>query len=241
MVTETESFAAYPKCRVILLCVSLLTGACGDDEPVKKAGSCNCPPVETVAAPVAKYQAPGKASQRSAPGSFVQPEQMKRMPSQSFSAAPAQQEWGSQGQATFQSEPAWGAQQTYKAPQQTYQTPGYGSVQTPRNTAEKIWSFPDQSPSSTQQFQYDQRPWGPPSGSVQRRQSTTARDAARQPPSPYQWGTPTGGGYYGWGAGDPMASRRVPGIPGMYGRNRFILERSREPAAAAVTAARADC
>ena len=213
MVAETESFAAYPKCRVVLLCVSLLTGACSDDEPVKKAGPCNCPPVESVSSPAAQYQAPGKVSQRPAPGSFAQPEQMNRMPAQSFPAAPAQQEWGFQGQATFQSEPAWGVQQTYKAPQQTYQPPGYGSAQTQRNTAEKIWSFPDQAPSTTQQFQYDQRPWGPPAGSVQGKQSSTARDAARQPPNPYQWGTPTGGGYYGWGAG-PYGVIPGAGYPG---------------------------
>lgn len=213
MVAEAELFAIHPTFRIVLLCVSLLTCACSDDEPVKKAATCNCPPVESVSSPAAQYQAPGRAYQPAASGTFNAPEQMNRMPSQTFTTVPAQQEWGSQGQTTFQSEPVWGAQQAHKAPQQTYEAPRYETAQTQRNVAGKIWTFPEQAPSTAQQFQYDQRPWGPAEKPVQGYKSNSARDAARQPPNPYQWGAPTGGGNYGWGAG-PYGVMPGAGYPG---------------------------
>ena len=215
MVAETELFATHPIFRIVLLCVSLLTGACSDDEPAEKAVSCNCPPPESVSSSAMQYQAPGRVYKRSTAGAATAPEQINRIPAQSYTAAPAQQGWGSQGQSTFQSEPAWGVQQTYKAPQQTYEAPGYGSSQPQFNTAEKILSFPEQAPSTAQQFHYDQRPWGPADKPVQRRQPSAARDATRQQQNPYQWGSPTGGGgYYGWGSGPYGATPPGAGYPG---------------------------
>ena len=214
MVAGTESFTTHPTCRIVLLCVSLLTSACGDDEPNKKAAVCNCPPPESVTSPAVQYQASGRVYQRPAAGAVRAPEQVNRMPAQPYSPAPAQQEWGSQGQTTFQSEPAWGAQQVYKPPQQTYEAPRYSSTpQTQRNTAEKIWTFPEQDPQTTQQFQYDQRPWGQQAGASRGRQPNAANGATRQPPNPYQWGTPAGGGYYGWGAA-PYGAVPGSGYPG---------------------------
>ena len=201
MVAETKKLALNITGWVVLLCVLFLVSACSDDDPVEKTAVCNCPLVED--SPVAaQYQAPGNIYQRPVPGPAAAQNQMYMAPSQTFSAPPEQQGWGMQNQA----EPAWGrAQQTYEAPQ-------YVAPQTQRNTAVTPWTFPEQS-SQTQQFEYQQRPWGSQTSSSQRKKSQAAKDASRQPPNTYQWGAPVGGGYYGWGAA-PYGATPGTGYPG---------------------------
>ena len=88
MVPETESLAVHLACRVILLCVLLMTSACSDDEPVKTTVTCNCPPAESETTVTHEGQAaPATAQSR-----------MYMMRSRTFDQAPVQQGWGLQGQ-----------------------------------------------------------------------------------------------------------------------------------------------
>jgi hypothetical protein len=62
------------------------------------------------------------------------------------------------------------------------------------------WTTHEQAPAAVQQYQHQQRPWGPQAKTGPGNQSQFGKDAARQQPQPYQWQAPVGGGYYGWGA-----------------------------------------
>ena len=187
MVPEPESLAPNISRWVILLCVSLLASACGD-EPVEKTASCQCPAVETVPA-TARYQASGQVYTRSAPEPVTPSSQMYMMQPQ-----------------TFPAEPVWDArQQTYKVPQST-------AFQYQQNTAASPWAMPQQS-APVQQFQSTQRPWGQQTAPVQGSQSRAWGDTSSQQPNQYQWGVPAGGGYYGWGS-DPYGATPGAGYPG---------------------------
>lgn len=198
MVPEPESLATNISRWIILLCVSLLASACGD-EPVEKTVSCQCPEVEAVPA-TARYPALSNVYKRSAPDPVTPPNQMYMMPPQTFPAEPAQQGWGAQAQRI----PA-ATQQTFKAPQNT-------AFQHQQNTAASPWAMPEQQ-TAVQQFQHTQRPWGPPATPVHGNQSRAGKDVSRQQPNHYQWGAPVGGGYYGWGSGPygAMPGARYPG------------------------------
>ena len=270
MVPETESLATHLTGRVILLCVALMASACSDDEPVEKAASCNCPPVED-ASVSEQYQTPGNVYQRPAP--VTAPNQGYMMPSQTYSSAPQQQGWGSPGQYTVPApqqqswgspgqytvpaapqqqswgtpgqytvpapqQQGWGSQGQYtfpKAPQQpgwssqgqytvpaepawgkvqpTYEAPRHAASQTQRSTATTPWTTHEQAPAAVQQYQYQQRPWGPQAKTGPGNQSQFGKDAARQQPQPYQWQAPVGGGNYGWGA-PPYGTMPGAGYPG---------------------------
>jgi len=203
MVPEPELLAPNIFRWVILLCVSLLASACGDD-PVEKTASCQCPEVETVPA-AARSQTPYNVYTRSAPGPAAPSNQMYMMQPQTFIAEPAR---GLQAQRMPVAEPAWGvSQQTFKAPQNT----AFQSQQYQQNTTASPWAMPDQSGAAVQQFQNAQRPWGPPVTPVYGNQSRIGKDASSQQPNQYQWGAPVGGGYYGW---DPYGAPQGTGYPG---------------------------
>ena len=200
MVPEPESLAPNISRWVILLCVSLLASACGD-ELVEKTASCQCPAVETVPA---RYQASEQVYTRSAPGPVTPSSQMYMMQPPPFVAEPAQQGWGIQAQRLPAAEPVWGAsQQTFQAPQNT-------AFQYRQNTAASPWSMPEQF-APVQQFQSTQRPWGQQTAPVQGSQSRAWGDTSSQQPNQYQWEAPVGGGYYGW---DPYGAPQGTGYPG---------------------------
>ncbi len=204
MVPEPESLAPNIPRWVLLLCVSLLASACGD-EPVEKTAACQCPVDETV--PVAaRYQVPDYVYTRPVPEPVAPSNQMYMMPPQTFTAEPAQQGWGMQVQRIPAAEPVWGArQQTFQAPQSTV-------FQYQQNTAASPWAMPEQS-APVQQFQSTQRPWGQQTAPVQGSQSRAWGDTSSQQPNQYQWGVPAGGGYYGWGS-DPYGATPGTGYPG---------------------------
>jgi hypothetical protein len=191
MVPEPESLATNISRWVILLCVSLLASACGDEPVEKTASCCQCPEVETAPA-AARYQAPDKVYTRSAPQPVTPSNQMYMMQPQ-----------------TIPAEPVWDArQQTYTAPQNTafqnQQNQPYQQNQ--QNRAVSPWAMPEQ---SAQQ----QRPWGPPATPVYGNQPRAGKDASSQQPNQYQWGVPAGGGYSGWGS-DPYGATQGAGYPG---------------------------
>lgn len=203
MVQEPESLATNISRWVILLCVSLLASACGD-EPVEKTASCQCPEVETAPA-AARYQAPDKVYTRSAPQPVTPSNQMYMMQPQ-----------------TIPAEPVWDArQQTYTAPQNTafqnqpYQQQYQQPYQQPhqQNRAASSWAIPEQPAAAVQQFQTTQRPWGPPATPVYGNQPRAGKDAPSQQPNQYQWGVPAGAGYSGWGS-DPYGATQGAGYPG---------------------------
>ena len=195
MVPEPESLATNISRWVILLCVSLLASACGD-EPVEKTASCQCPEVETAPA-AARYQAPDNIYTRSAPQPVTPPDQMYMMQPQ-----------------TNPAEPVWDArQQTYKVPQNTaFQNQPYQQqYQQPyqQNKTATPWATPQHS-APVQQFQNVQRPWGE---QTQGNQPRAWGDTSRQQPNNYQWGAPVGGGYYERGS-DPYGATQGAGYPG---------------------------
>jgi hypothetical protein len=198
MVLEPESLATNLSRWVILLCVSLLASACGD-EPVEKTASCQCPEVETAPA-AARYQAPDMVYTRSAPQPVTPSNQMYMMQPQ-----------------TIPAEPVWDArQQTYTAPQNTaFQNQPYQQqYQQPyqQHRAASPWAMQEQS-AAVQQFQDVQRPWGQQTAPAQGNQTRAWGDTSRQQPNQYQWGVPAGGGYYGWGS-DPYGATQGAGYPG---------------------------
>lgn len=207
MVPESESLAPNISHWVILLCVSLLASACGD-EPAEKTASCQCPEVETVPA-TARYQASQQVYTRSAPGPVTPSNQMYMMQPPTFVAEPAR---GLQTQRMPAAEPVWGAsQQTFQAPQNTaFQNQQYQQYQ--QNTVASPWAMPQQS-APVQQFQNTQRPWGQQTAPVQGNQPRAWGDTSRQQPNNYQWGVPVGGGYYGQGS-DPYGATQGAGYPG---------------------------
>jgi hypothetical protein len=190
MVPETESLAPTISRWVILLCVSLLASACGD-EPVEKSASCQCPAVETVPAPEP----------------VTRSNQMYMTQPQAYSAEPVwdarQQTYRAPQNTAFQNQPYQQNQQN-----QPYQQ----NQQYQQNRAVSPWAMPEQS-AAGQQFQDTQRPWGPPATPVYGNQSRTGKDTSSQQPNQYQWGVPVGGGYYGRGS-DPYGATQGTGYPG---------------------------